>query len=245
MTRYALKRIANPAHFFDAPDDVLEDDKLTAEEKEKVLQSMAADAEQMVEATAEGMEGPERTFNAEDLRRALARLSEAKEQTGSSSNPLENAARRFRQIVVVTTVNQDLNRVVLELALDLSDMSGGTVSILNVVPPNTDGVGAAVGMPMAGTAGVVNVDRTEILQHRKKLLKELRDVIGADDTLEIEVRIGQIEEEIVGYAEQVNADAIVVGSPNRSWLEGLFDSAIDRSVTKFAPCPVLVVPEPD
>jgi len=58
------------------------------------------------------------------------------------------------------------------------------------------------------------------------------------------VRIGEIEQVIVDYADDCDADVIAVGSPNRSWLEALFDSSIARRVTMFAPCPVLVVPEP-
>jgi nucleotide-binding universal stress UspA family protein len=58
------------------------------------------------------------------------------------------------------------------------------------------------------------------------------------------VRSGQIEQAITDYANDCDADIIVVGSPNRSWLEALFDPSITSKVTKSAPCPVLVVPEP-
>lgn len=245
MTHYTRERIANPVHFFKTPDDVLEDDNLSHDQKEKVLKSMAVDAEQMVDATAEGMEGPDQADKADDLQRALSKLSEMRqEDTNMTKRPQQTETGRFKQIVVVTTVSQDLNRIVLDHALDLSDMSGGDVSLLNVVPAEIAAVGPATGLPMAGTAQVVSVDQSEIVNDRKKLLKELRDAFGADETVDIEVRSGPIEEEIVAYAETRGADVIVVGSPNRSWLEGLFNPAIDRRVTKFAPCPVLVVPEP-
>ena len=58
------------------------------------------------------------------------------------------------------------------------------------------------------------------------------------------MRSGQIEEVIVTYADEYDADIIVVGSPNRSWLEAVFDPSVDRKVTKLARCPVLVVPQP-
>lgn len=245
MTQYAKERIANPTRFYGTPDGVLADDGLSHDEMEKVLQSMAVDAEQLVDATAEGMEVGDRTYRAEDLRLALAKLSEARESKPSSPDATVTSSRRFQEIVVVTTVSQDLNRVVLDFALDLSDMSGGTVSLLNVIPPTTGAVAPAAGMSIAATAEVVSVDTDEIIEDRKKLLSELKGEQGMDDTVKIEVRSGQIEEEIVKYTEATGADVILVGSPNRSWLEGLFNPPIDRSVTKFAPCPVLVVPEPD
>ena len=58
------------------------------------------------------------------------------------------------------------------------------------------------------------------------------------------MRNAQIEESIVAYADECEADLIIVGSPNRSWLEALLDTSVARQVTRSALCPVLVVPEP-
>ncbi|WP_299046470.1 universal stress protein [uncultured Tateyamaria sp.] len=244
MTRYAQQRIANPVYFFDAPDQVLTDEKLTWDEKQKVLQSMVVDAEQLVDATAEGMESPEPTYKAEDLRRALAQLGDTKDTAAPAADAVQNRSSQFKRIIVVTTARQDLNRVVLDHALDMADLSDGDVSLLNIVPSEADTVGSMAAMPMAGTVQGVRVDTSAILEDRKKLLADLRDTCGAGDAVEIEVRTGPIEGEIVAYAETCNADLIVVGSPNRSWLEGLFNPTLDRHVTRIAPCPVLVVPEP-
>ncbi|APX10513.1 universal stress protein [Tateyamaria omphalii] len=245
MTRYAQQRIANPVYFFDAPDEVLKDDNLSLEEKEKVLQSMAVDAEQLIDATAEGMESPNQTYKAEDLRLALEKLSKTKENAVLSKDAIQNTAQRFKRILVVTTSSQDLNRVVLDHALDLANLSGGDVSLLSVVPSDVEAVGPATALPMAGTAQVVSVDNSEVIADRKKLLAELCDTCRTGETIEIEIRSGPIEDELVVYAETWKADLIVVGSPNRSWLEGVFNPALDRHVTKLAPCPVLVVPEPN
>lgn len=244
MNRYAQQRIANPVYFFEKPDEVLQDANLEPVEKEQVLQSMAVDAEELVDGTDQSVDGLEPTYKAEDLRLALEKLSVAKNHVPYDHETQQNMATRFRQIVVVTTANQNLNCAALEHALYISDMSGGTVSLLNVVPPTIEGVGSATALPMSGAAPVVNVDDTEIIEDRRKLLAELRNALSVNEEVEIEVRSGHIEEEIVGYAEKVDADTIVVGSPNRSWLEGLFNPSIDHRVTKFAPCPVLVVPEP-
>jgi nucleotide-binding universal stress UspA family protein len=93
-------------------------------------------------------------------------------------------------------------------------------------------------VPLAAT------DNTQIIEDRQEQLLELRIERGSSVKTEIEVRSGQIEDVIVAYADENDADLIVVGSANRSWLETLFDISIARKVTKSAPCPVLVVPEP-
>jgi nucleotide-binding universal stress UspA family protein len=58
------------------------------------------------------------------------------------------------------------------------------------------------------------------------------------------VRSGLIEDVIAVYANECEADLIIVGSPSRSWLEVLLQTSVDRRVTKSASCPVLIVPEP-
>jgi len=87
------------------------------------------------------------------------------------------------------------------------------------------------------------IDNTQIIEDRNALLTELRVESGSSVETEIEVRSGQIEQVIVEYASDCDADLVVVGSPNRSWLEALFEPSMADSVTKSASCPVLVVPE--
>jgi nucleotide-binding universal stress UspA family protein len=245
MNQYARERIANPAGFFDGPDDVLNDPDLKPEEREKVLRSMIVDAERMVDAPAEGMTAAQDPTKAEELRRALTRLSDLKAGTEPGTNTPRHLSTGFQRIVVVTTINQELNRIVLDHAVALASLSGGRLSLLGVVPPSIHAVGPASGVAMAGSAQIVSVDQTEARQERTNLLQELRAASNADDRTEIAVRLGQIEEEVVNFATEIAADVIVVGSPNKSWFAELFDPAIDRSVTRFAPCPVLVVPEPE
>ncbi len=66
MTTYAQARIANPSPYFERPDQVLTDENLCHDDKEKVLKSMALDAEQKLEATAEGMAVDKPAYTAKD-----------------------------------------------------------------------------------------------------------------------------------------------------------------------------------
>ena len=79
MTIYTNARISNPSRYFETPDHVSSDNKLSRDDKVKVLRSMAVDADQKVEAASEGMAGTNPAFNAEDLQSALIQLAKTKE----------------------------------------------------------------------------------------------------------------------------------------------------------------------
>jgi nucleotide-binding universal stress UspA family protein len=49
---------------------------------------------------------------------------------------------------------------------------------------------------------------------------------------------------VVRIAEEIHADAIVVGSHGRTGLERLFLGSVSEHVVRHAHCPVLVVREP-
>jgi nucleotide-binding universal stress UspA family protein len=241
MTNHAKEKISNPARYYETPEDVLGDDKLSHDDKIKILSSMALDAHQMVEATSEGMSGANVAYNADDLQAALTKLEEINKPNvvDDSSQP----TARFQRIMVVTTVNQDLNRTTTDVAFDMAEITGGKVHLLNVVPSAFERTGFVAAGPMGIATPPPPIDNTQIIEDRNALLTELRVESGSSVETEIEVRSGQIEQVIVEYASDCDADLVVVGSPNRSWLEALFEPSMADSVTKSASCPVLVVPE--
>ena len=242
MTRDTNAKISNPSYYFKTPEGVLSDKDLSRDDKVKVLRSMALDADQVLETTSEGMSGASPVYTANDLQSALIQLEEIKEPEivdGSSSQ-----SNRFLRIVVVTTVNQALNREIADVAIDMAEIAGGKVYLLNVVPTEFDEAGLAAAGPMVTAIPLVANDNTQIIEDRNDQLAELASESDTNVETEIEVRTGQVEQVIIDYADDCGADVIVVGSPNRSWLEALFESSISLRVTKSAPCPVLVVPEP-
>ena len=241
MTNYAKMRISNPTPYFETPDQVLSDDKLTHDEKVKVLKSMAIDADQLMEATSEGMDVVAPAYSAEQLQSALIQLEKIKDPETVEEPALQDT--RFQRIVVVTTVNQDLNREIVDVAIDMAEVAGGKVYLLNVVPSEIEEAGLMAAGPMVTAVPLVTIDNTKIIKDRVDQLAELAVESDTSVETEIEVRSGHIEQVIVDYADDCDADVIVVGSPNRSWLEALFNSPISRRVTRSAPCPVLVVPE--
>ena len=242
MTNYAQARVSNPSRYFETPGHVLSDVRLSHADKVKILKSMAADADQKLEATSEGMPGSNPSYNAKELQAALIHLENVKDVEGVETANVQTS--RFQRILVVTTVDQNLNTKIAGVAFDMAETLGGKVCLLNVVPSAFDGAGLAAAGPMGIAVPLVATDDAHIIEDRRDQLEELKTACGSNVETEIEVRSGQIEEVIVAYAGECDADLIIVGSPNRSWLEALLDTSIARRVTRLAPCPVLVVPEP-
>lgn len=242
MTNYAQARISNPSRYFETPDHVLSDVKLGHADKVKILKSMAVDADQRLEATSEGMAGSNPSNNAKKLQSALVHLENVKDVEGVEITDVQTA--RFQKIMVVTTVDQNLNCEIAGVAFDMAEGADGKVFLLNVVPSAFETAGLTAAGPMVTAVPLVAADDTQIIEDRRDQLAELNAACGSSVETEIEVRSGQIEEVIVAYSDECGADLIVVGSPNRSWLEALLDTSVARKVTRSALCPVLVVPEP-
>tara|TARA_B110000211_G_scaffold35972_1_gene36315 strand:+ start:499 stop:1230 length:732 start_codon:yes stop_codon:yes gene_type:complete len=242
MTNYAYARISNPSRYFETPDHVLSDVKLGQSDKVKILKSMAVDADQKLEATSEGMAGSNPSYNAKEVQDALVHLENVKDVEGVEVTNVKVA--RFQCVVVVTTVDQNLNCEIAGVAFDVAESAGGKVCLLSVVPSAFEGAGLSASGLMVGAFPLVETDNTQIIEDRRDQLEELKTACGSSVETEIEVRSGQIEEVIVAYADECDADLIIVGSPNRSWLEALLNTSVARKVTRSALCPVLVVPEP-
>jgi nucleotide-binding universal stress UspA family protein len=241
MTAYTQTRISNPSCYYETPNHVLSDSKLSHASKVKVLRSMAVDADQKLEATSEGMTESNPSCTAKELQSALVQLEKVKSVETMETTNLQTA--RFQRIMVVTTVDQYLNREIAGVAFDMAENTGAKVCLLNVVPSAFEGASLAVAGPMVAAAPVVAAGDAQIIEDRHDQLAELRTECGSNVEAETDVRSGQIEEVVVAYADEWGADLIIVGSPNRSWLEPLFDTSIARLGKGSALCPVLVVPK--
>lgn len=238
MTLHSKTRLSKPSRYFETAAQVLNDDTKCRDDKEKILRSMALDAEQMLEATVEGMPLDSPAYDAKDLQSALIQLEHIKGPDAPSSHDAS-----FKRIMVVTTLDHEMNRTVTDTACNLAKAAGGKVFLLAVVPSDFELSALAAAGPMVAAVPLVVTDETDLIEGRNKQLEALRDEMASRVDAEIEVRNGQLTQVIVEYADECAADVIVVGSPNRSWLDSLLNMSISRKVTMSAPCPVLVVPE--
>jgi len=80
--------------------------------------------------------------------------------------------------------------------------------------------------------------RTQLLQRIQAQLGTRSP--GADVELYVHTRIGSPVPEIVGLAEEVGADLIIVGSHGRSAIGRMFLGSVSEGVLHGARCPVLV-----
>lgn len=242
MSIYSKMRISNPSPYFETPTQVLNDDKLCHDDKVEVLRSMVLEAELMVDATAEGMPGGNPVYDAKDLQSALIQLDRIKEEADGADTPTLHDAS-FKRIMVLTTVDQEMNRTIADKAYNLAEVAGGKVYLLSVIPPECHRAGLAVAGPMVTAVPFVVTDDAQTLESLNEQIEALRDEMASSVETEIEVRRGQIEKVVFDYANECDADVIVVGSPSQSWLEGLLDTSTPHKVTRSVLCPVLVVPE--
>lgn len=114
------------------------------------------------------------------------------------------------------------------------------LSVLSAdVTPTPVGVGTAAFDAITPNSPVVSeaAQRT-----RSKMIDSLIDQHPASGPASHTFKFGDPTYEIVDEAESWNADLIIMGSRERSWLERLFDPSVSQTVTRQADCAVLVLP---
>ena len=70
-----------------------------------------------------------------------------------------------------------------------------------------------------------------------------QQVLGDESATSL-VEVGDPGQVICEQAAAQGADVVVVGRSSKSWLSRLFDPSVSEYVIRHAPCPVLVVGEP-
>jgi nucleotide-binding universal stress UspA family protein len=84
-----------------------------------------------------------------------------------------------------------------------------------------------------------------VLAHIEAALSERADhVRQAGVEVETQMLVGVAHEAIVGRAEEIGAELIVIGSRGAGALAHVLDASVAERVVRHAPCPVLVVPHP-
>lgn len=133
-----------------------------------------------------------------------------------------------------------VTRVVIEQAARLASLSNGRLTLLHVVPADPEWVGYEVG-PQTVRDSVAHEMREE---HRatQQLAAEVRE--RGIDVQALTVQ-GPTVERILGQAEALDADVLVIGAHRHGPIRELFVGSIARQVIHSATRPVLVVPAPE
>lgn len=119
--------------------------------------------------------------------------------------------------IVIATDGSRSARVAADFGLQLARQLGSSVVFVHVAQPQLDEDRRPLGEAAASAASHGVVARTELL-------------------------VGDAADEIVAYADSIDADAIVVGTRGHGPIAGALIGSVSQRVLRDARLPVLVVP---
>lgn len=150
--------------------------------------------------------------------------------------------------------------VALENVRNLAETYGSTVHVLYVTNTSHEGFGLGtdpkehssgmVGDPEGGDGGMVG-ERMEADEMRAQLEEHGQSVVDETasrlDDIETEtvVRSGDPHEVILDYADDADADVIVMGTHGRTGLDRYLIGSVTEKVVRLSDVPVLTVRERD
>ena len=144
----------------------------------------------------------------------------------------------FRTIVVPTDFSGHSLRA-LSYALGLAGKYDADVKILFVNEP---------GLQVSDMAWVGVDERSlkdeHVKEARANLDKIVREQIPPDMAVEAIIRSGDAVDEIIAYADEVNADLIVMATHGRTGLSHMLMGSTAEQVIRRASCPVLTLKHP-
>lgn len=144
----------------------------------------------------------------------------------------------FRVIVVPTDFSDHSLRA-LSYALGLAEKYDADVKILYVNEP---------GLQVSDMAWVGVDERSlkdeRVNEARANLDRIVRDQIPPDTAVEAEIRSGDAVDEVIAYADEVNADLIVMATHGRTGLSHMLMGSTAEQVIRRASCPVLTLKHP-
>jgi nucleotide-binding universal stress UspA family protein len=134
------------------------------------------------------------------------------------------------ETVVIATDGSDSTKRGVRAALDLADRFDATVHALYVLDADE----------IYGTPEAVRDDLREAMQTAgNKALSFVRDEGGGE--VETAVREGKPADQIIEYAEEVDADVITLGTRGRHGEHAFLLGSVAEAVARRAPMPVLTV----
>ena len=137
--------------------------------------------------------------------------------------------------ILIATDGSDSAQEALEFGLDLAAEQNARAIIVHVAP-------AVDVMPGANFAYVAPALPHEFTEHDREPLREAAKIAAEKGVgVETELLKGKPADEIVGYADTVDADLIVVGSRGHGAIASALIGSVSRGVLHESRRPVLIV----
>ncbi|MGI9449542.1 MAG: universal stress protein [Geminicoccaceae bacterium] len=144
-------------------------------------------------------------------------------------------AININTIIAAVDVDDDLAKPILSTAADLSEIFGASLHIVDVVTP-LEGI---------GTLYAVGPVSHEIEAHEKaeeENLRRLTSMISEITSSAKPVVVhGNPGKAVADYAQENNADLLIIGSHQKGWWGKLASGAASSELVREAPCAVYVV----
>jgi nucleotide-binding universal stress UspA family protein len=143
---------------------------------------------------------------------------------------------------VVTPVDfSDNSRLIAESAGYLAGRFGAAMNLVFVVQNFDDYSGFFVPQMTLPTLEGELVESAEVkMASFCKEMEEFCNSLGVKE-LHYKVLMGDVGEQIVEYAAEVNADMIVMGTHGYKGIEKIMFGSVADKVVRSAPCPVLTI----
>ncbi|WP_261808042.1 universal stress protein [Paenibacillus sp. N3.4] len=79
------------------------------------------------------------------------------------------------------------------------------------------------------------------MDYSEQVIGKINEKIADFSNIHIEVRSGSITKEILDYADEINADLIIVGSRGLSSISEFVLGSVSHNIVQHAKLPVLVI----
>lgn len=140
----------------------------------------------------------------------------------------------YNRIVAAVDLQEDALRVARH-ARDLANTLGAELKLVHVVPPML----IATPMPPEPVAPDAMLNMVQVSREAQRQLTGIAGELGLEES-QCQVIEGNVKDEILGAAEQMGADLIVIGNRGRQSV-GLFRRPTDDAVAQKSRCDVLEV----
>lgn len=149
----------------------------------------------------------------------------------------------FRKILIALD-DGPISAHAADVGVALGKSLQSDMALIHVVAYPTTAPNADLGMTPS-TQLLVSSEILDIeMENGRKLLKGVRQRLSLDPSVPEYLECGDPAPEVVKVANSWSADLIVIGSHGRHGLDRLILGSVAESVTRSAPCPVLVIKAP-
>jgi nucleotide-binding universal stress UspA family protein len=142
----------------------------------------------------------------------------------------------FPTRILLATDGSEGAELAASRAVDLARRTDSELHLVHV------GIAPAFLMSDPGTVGYDRMLLEEIEDGARERLRRLswRVKVAGGDVAGSHLRMGEVDLEIVGLAEKLEADLIVMGCRGRRGIRRAVGGSVSDAVIRHAPCPVLV-----